>query len=263
MLTSRLSVDKTTYDEVSKEERKATCGDHRRASFIKVDPLSSTLAETTEDDLIGGCPIKNLTQSHLHTTLKDGSYGNDVMKTSIKLGCWDPPSDSNQCGTSIPTGEWADGLADLLPKTEKNGQMVSAICLRYEMKEGAQQQYYEHGRNFLFTRHLLGTNWQGDPESVFMVAYLSKAGVAPYDGEVITATQIYFPGPPSVAVAFLRIEEVTDLTKPATDHANDYDANDYANQVLGRISGATGTPITYYRCAPRHSSPAATLRGRI
>ena len=37
-----------------------------------------------------------------------------------------------------------------------------------------------------------------------MVAYLSKAGVAPYDGEGITATQIYFPGPPSVAVAFLR-----------------------------------------------------------
>ena len=111
----------------------------------------------------------------------------------------------------------------------------------------------------LFTRHRIGKNAQGDTNPAWMTAYLSKAGKPPYelrDGkEFITASQIYFPGPPNFAVAFLRIEEVTDLT---VQHENVY-----ANQVLSRISGTSGTTETYYRCAPRQSPPAATLRGRV
>lgn len=106
------------------------------------------------------------------------------------------------------------------------------------MNEGANQTLEEHGKYMLFTRHTL----TGTPESsVFMVAYLSPRGAKPYEGDAITATQIYFPGPPNLAVAFLRIETVQDNTQVTVT------SNAAANAVLSRLTGAEGKKRTYYR----------------
>ena len=103
------------------------------------------------------------------------------------------------------------------------------------MKEKASQLFSEQGKYMLFTRHAL----TGTPESVFMTAHLMPRGEKPYNEDVITATQIYFPGPPNLAVAMLGIEKVTDNTQ--------VNSNAAANSVLSRISGASGETKTNYK----------------
>jgi len=208
------------------------------AQLVKFDPIGMgdrfggmvpPTAARFDNDVDPACPTKLPTVS-------------DTSASSIYIGCIPDGSSPAECATTdngMPNGEPLDEprmqrytgaldpvaaqLVDLLPISNSTNTVQKAVCLRWQMKQGAKQTLDENGKYAVgFHMDVKGTLSSGDP---FFVLYLTPPGTTPYSCASgtcrINATSVYMSGPPTIQMVF--------LGKTVTDDQTDADPNKHVH----------------------------------